>query len=220
MKNKIKFARPVAAAFGLIAFAGVSAHAADMIYEQAPEPQPVEIVPSASTGWAGPYVGVYGGYTWEDVDTVPFGNVNNDGFAAGGFAGWTGQSGSIVYGVEADLGYSWADGSNGVIATETGIEGSLRARLGYAVNDRLLIYATGGGAAQQLEVSGGGFADEKTMLGYTVGAGVDAKLTEQVFARVEYRYSDFGSKTFNLGGVGTNVDSSSNKVHVGLGLKF
>ena len=37
------------------------------------------------------------------------------------------------------------------------------------------------------------------MLGWTAGAGVDVKVTEQVFGRVEYRYTDFGSDDFNTG---------------------
>ncbi|MDP3896333.1 MAG: porin family protein [Mesorhizobium sp.] len=213
MKTTIK----LAAAFGLIAFASMSARAADMI-DQAPEPQPYEVVPSASTGWAGPYVGVYGGYTFGET-SIPGLSVDHDGFAGGAFAGWSGQTGAIVYGIEGDVGYNGADGANGGLATRSGVEGSLRARLGYAVNDRLLVYATGGGAAEQLKANDGLVTDKNVMLGYTVGAGVDAKITEQVFARVEYRYTDFGNETFNLTAP-TSIDSSSNKIHVGLGLKF
>jgi len=214
MKKNIK----LAAAFGLLAFATVSAQAADMIVDQAPEPQPIDVVPSESTGWAGPYAGIYGGYTFGETSTVGL-DVDHDGFSGGAFLGYTGQSGAIVYGLEGDLGYNGSDGVNGGLATESGIEGSLRARLGYAVNDRFLVYATAGGAAEQLEATAGGVSDKQTMLGYTVGAGVDAKLTEQVFARAEYRYTDYGSENFAVGG-GTSIDSSSNKIHLGLGLKF
>ena len=63
--------------------------------------------------------------------------------------------------------------------------------------------------------------DTNVMLGYTVGAGVDAKLTDQVFGRLEYRYTDYGSKDFDLPGVGTpSIDSSNHRVSVGLGIKF
>ena len=37
------------------------------------------------------------------------------------------------------------------------------------------------------------------MLGWTAGVGTDIKLTDNVFGRVEYRYTDFGSKNFTTG---------------------
>ena len=48
---------------------------------------------------------------------------------------------------------------------------------------------------QSLKISDPAGSDRKTMLGWTAGGGVDVKLTEQVFGRVEYRYTDFGSPT-------------------------
>ncbi len=35
------------------------------------------------------------------------------------------------------------------------------------------------------------------MIGWTAGVGTDIKLTDNVFGRVEYRYTDFGSKSFD-----------------------
>jgi len=223
MKANLKFARPLAAATAFLAIAAVMpAYAADAVFEQAPEPQPVEVVPSESTGWAGPYVGVQGGYTFGRAKGLPgVGNHDHEGFSGGAFAGIQGQSGSIVYGVEGDVGYNGADGrSASGLRTKSGAEGSLRARLGYAVNDRVLLYGTGGGAAESLKASDGIGGDTKTMLGYTVGAGVDAKVTEKVFVRGEYRYTDYGRETFALGGGNQRIDSSSNKVQIGLGIKF
>ena len=47
-----------------------------------------------------------------------------------------------------------------------------------------------------------------------------APLTEQVFARGEYRYTDYGSKEFDLPLGSREFDSSNHRVTVGLGLKF
>ena len=58
------------------------------------------------------------------------------------------------------------------------------------------------------------------MLGWTAGGGVDVKLTEQVFGRVEYRYTDFGSGDFNTGSGPQSVDSNENRVTFGVGMKF
>ncbi len=220
MKANLKFARPLAAAAALAILASAPAFAADAIMEQAPEPAPVDIVPSASTGWAGPYAGVQAGYTFGRADLPGVGRHDHDGFNGGAFAGIQGQNGSIVYGVEGDVGYSGAKGSNAGIETKSGVEGSLRARLGYAVNDRVLLYGTGGGAAESLKASDAFGSDRKTMLGYTVGAGADVKVTEQVFVRGEYRFTDYGKETFNLGGAAQEIDTHSNKVQLGLGVKF
>lgn len=220
MKANLKFARPLVAAAALAVAGAIPAFAADAIYEQAPEPAPVEVVPSASTGWAGPYAGVQAGYTFGRADLPGVGTHDHDGFNGGAFAGVQGQNGSIVYGVEGDVGYNGAKGSNAGIDTKSGVEGSLRARLGYAVNDRVLLYGTGGGAAESLKASTVVGSDRKTMLGYTVGAGADVKVTEKVFVRGEYRFTDYGKETFNLGGIPQDVETHSNKVQLGLGVKF
>lgn len=224
MKTNLKFARPIAAAAMLAVLGSAPAFAADAIFEQPPEPAPMDIVPSASTGWAGPYAGVQGGYTFgrtrSELPGVGVSERDHDGWNAGAFAGVQGQNGSIVYGVEGDIGYNGAEGSDITATTESGVEGSLRARLGYAVNDRLLVYGTGGGAAESLKADDGLGSDRKTMLGYTVGAGVDAKVTEKLFVRGEYRFTDYGSETFDLGGGPQEIESHSNKVQLGLGIKF
>ena len=56
------------------------------------------------------------------------------------------------------------------------------------------------------------------MLGWTAGVGTDIKITDNVFGRVEYRYTDFGSKSFDS--VGTKVKESDNRVTFGVGMKF
>jgi len=219
MKANLKLARPVAVAVGLIALANVlPAYAADAIIEAPPAP-PEVAVEIESPGWAGAYVGVQGGYNFGRV-RAPGNRVKNEGFVGGGFAGVQGQSGRVVYGVEGDVGYDGSRGNNGVLATRGSVDGSVRARLGYAVTDRVLLYGTAGGAGKQLRVSDAAGRDRETMLGYTVGAGVDAKLTDQVFGRVEYRFSDYGRKTFDTGSGPQRVASQDHKVMVGLGVKF
>ena len=79
---------------------------------------------------------------------------------------------------------------------------------------------TGGGATESRKENDGIGEDRKTILGYTDGAGAEAKVTEKVFVRGEYRFTDYGSQTFNLGGGPQNIDAHSNKVQLGLGVKF
>jgi outer membrane immunogenic protein len=170
--------------------------------------------------WAGGYVGLQGGYNFSGKTNAATGEIETNGFYGGGFAGVQGQTGQFVYGAEADVNYSAADGSNGVTASRTRIDGSLRGRAGVAVSDRVLVYGTAGGAAAKLRLSDAAGRDSNTMLGWTAGAGVDVKVTEDVFGRLEYRYTDYGSETFDTGSGPQRVSASDHRIGVGLGVRF
>ncbi|RVD55849.1 porin family protein [Mesorhizobium sp. M2D.F.Ca.ET.185.01.1.1] len=215
MKTNLKFA-PLAAALGLFAFAG-TAFAADVVSEEPPAPAPVAELPVAS--WAGPYAGINLGYGFGGHVKAPGVDAKTKGFIGGVFGGYNWQQENFVYGAEADLGYNGTKGSDNGLSAKSGIEGSLRARLGYAVTPEILLYGTGGLAAknQKIDDSVTGVNDSKGMLGWTAGAGTDIKITDNVFGRVEYRYTDYGSKTFGDTG---KVKSSDNRVTFGVGMKF
>jgi len=222
MNNTLKFGRPAAAVLGLMAFLGtVPAFAADAVMEPPPAPAVPMEEPPVNT-WSGPYAGVSVGYGFagETEDETFATTVDTDGFLLGAFAGYNYQVGNIVAGAEADIGYSWAEGTDLGLTSESGVEGSLRARLGYVVSPNILLYATAGGAAKDLEISGGGVSDSNTMIGWTAGAGADMMVTEQIFGRVEYRYTDFGSDTFSTSLGDADISDKDHRVTVGLGMKF
>lgn len=227
MKARSNFARPVAAAIGLTALLGVApAFAADVITEVPPAPAaPVELPPVNT--WSGPYAGVTLGWGFAGSTDLPGAGteIETDGFTAHGFVGWQGQTGQIVYGAEGDLGYNASEGDANDFTAESDIDGSLRARLGYAVTDDILLYGTGGVAGKRMEVTDtlpGGASDEQTMFGWTVGAGMDAKVTDNMFGRVEYRYTDYGSEDFNLGALSgvQSVESTEHRIGIGFGVQF
>ena len=219
MQANLHFLRP-AAALSLVALLGAApAYAADIV-EQPPEPPAAPMETPPLNTWEGPYAGVSLGYGFAGSTNTDTGDFDTDGFVGGVFGGYNFQTDMFVYGLEGDIGYSNFTGDNGVTEAETGFEGSLRARLGVAVTDDILLYGTAGGAAQRLEISDPVGSDSQTMLGWTAGAGVDVKLTDQVFGRLEYRYTDFGSEDFNTGSGIQSVDTSNNRVSVGLGMKF
>ncbi|CDX21992.1 25 kDa outer-membrane immunogenic protein [Mesorhizobium plurifarium] len=215
MKTNLKFA-PLAAALGLFALGG-TAFAADVVSEEPPAPAPVAELPVAS--WAGPYAGINLGYGFGGHVKAPGVDAKTKGFIGGVFGGYNWQQENFVYGAEADLGYNGTKGSDNDLSAKTGIEGSLRARLGYAVTPEILLYGTGGLAVkdQKIDDSFTGVHDNKAMLGWTAGAGTDIKITDNVFGRVEYRYTDYGSKNFGDTG---KVKSSDNRVTFGVGMKF
>ncbi len=219
IRNKI-----LGASIAALLFATGSAVAADLP-SVAPYQQPVV----AGYDWTGFYVGAQAGYVWEG------GNGNTiDGFAGGIHAGYNHQINNWVFGVEADVEYSGADASAtipGVLAVSADVEwlGSVRGRVGYAF-DRTLVYATGGVAFGGIEVRATNLAvapaisasDSKTHVGWTVGAGIEHAITQNVTVRAEYRYTDLGRKTYNFAGIGAaraNADDI-HAVRVGVSYKF
>jgi outer membrane immunogenic protein len=93
-------------------------------------------------------------------------------------------------------------------------DGSVRGRLGYLVTPSLLVFGTGGVAFQHVDLSAvciGGAppnfvtcvgthasSTSKTLVGWTVGGGLEGRLTGNWLARAEYRYADFGNSDFDL----------------------
>jgi outer membrane immunogenic protein len=209
----------LASAFALIAG---SAMAADVVYEA-----PVAPIVEAPIlfSWSGPYIGIQGGAGWADAKEDTFGTEQSlDGGLVGGFIGYQHQfDNNFVMGVEGDLDYNWNDnnftfaGADAEVGTE--LAGSVRARVGFAA-DRALIYATGGWATTRGYVEGtvaGVTGKEKeTFNGWTVGGGVDYAFTDNMFARAEYRYNDYGNKDTDFG----KIDLDQHTVKVGLGVKF
>ena len=193
----------------------LQARAADAIVEAPPAP-PVAIETAPAYLWAGGYAGVFGGDNWGDTDAAG----DTDGWNGGVYGGYNWQADNFVYGIEGDLGYSGADGTSAAgIRAEQGTEGSLRARFGYDMNP-VLIYGTAGVAATNLELSNGAVSDDNTMIGWTVGAGAETFITENVTARLEYRYTDYGSEDFNLGGTNVSSGYDTHSVRAGIGIKF
>jgi len=79
------------------------------------------------------------------------------------------------------------------LANRIPIQGSLRGRIGYAL-DRALIYATGGLALADVENSYNSPGDTfwSVRPGWTVGGGLDYALDDHWSLGLEYRYTDFG----------------------------
>lgn len=219
MRSNFGFARTAVAALGIAAFAATPVLAADVVYEEPPAPMP-QLDPAPVSSWTGPYAGIHLGYGFGGRVTEPGNRIGTDGFVGGAFGGFNYQHGQFVYGVEGDINYSNMRGSSAGTRTRTTVDGSIRARAGVAATDDILIYGTAGLAAERLRVSAAGDTETNPMLGYTVGAGVDAKLTDQVFGRVEYRYTDYGRRDFDIAGADRRIDSSNHRVTVGLGIKF
>ncbi|WP_105385777.1 outer membrane protein [Neorhizobium alkalisoli] len=193
-----------------------AANAADAVDQIPQAPAAVE-EPAPVATWEGFYLGGYGSYDWGRFG----GTGDRDGaFGGGAYTGYNWQSGQIVYGVEADVGYNGEknttiEGFEG----KAGWNGSVRARVGYDLNP-FLIYGTGGVALQDNELSDATSSENKTSVGYTVGAGAEALITNNITARVEYRYTDFAAERYGLDSGSVSKGYDDHSVKVGIGVKF
>ena len=194
--------------------------AADLGEAPEPLPTPPMVEAAPANNWTGFYLGALGGFGWGRADTnAAAGEVDLDGFDVGGYAGANWQWGNFVVGAEGDVVFPFRDGSSAGLDVDQGLNGSLRARAGIAL-DRFLLYGTGGAAATSLELSNAAGSDEQTLWGWTAGAGLESMLTDNITARVEYRFSDYDDKTFNPGGVPVDSDLTTHTIRGGVGLKF
>jgi len=142
---------------------------------------------------AGDFSGVKGtaiaGYDNTDFNLGGVGGADNlDGFLFGASLGWDGQSSNVVYGVEAEITESTGKISGGGVSVSASRDLYAGVRLGFVAGDSALIYAKGGYTNARYKATGvgGGNAD-----GLRVGGGVDFKVSENVFIRGEYRYSNY-----------------------------
>jgi len=187
--------------------------------------QAADIIEPTVFDWSGAYVGLQGGYAWgdnepdtwwEDTDDFNSSSIDANGFVGGLHAGYLLQSDSFVYGVEGDIEFAdlkddgklRAFGGDDAGDLEQRVDwlGSLRLRAGIAM-DRALIYATGGlavgGAKLETDFNFDNVnlldeSENKTKWGWTIGAGVDYALTDDLSARVEYRYTDLGKVDLDI----------------------
>jgi outer membrane immunogenic protein len=209
----------VLAAAGALGAVSTPALAADLGVAE-PLPAPPVVAAQPANDWTGFYLGALAGWTWADFGTdAAAGDVDADGIDGGIYAGANWQWGNFVVGGEADFIISGVDGSEGALNVEQGLNGSLRARAGVAL-DRFLAYGTGGAALTEAELSNAAGSDSSTLWGWTVGAGVEALLTDNITSRVEYRYTDYEDDTFTLGGAPVNSDLTTHSLRAGVGYKF
>ncbi len=193
---------------------------------------PVYVAPQFS--WTGFYAGINGGYGWGKSNWsntglgVSTGDFNTKGAIAGGTLGYNRQTGSWVWGIEADLDYSWIKGSTNTncgspCETDNNWLATARGRLGYA-RDRWLPYLTGGAAYGNIKVPSTPpfLSSDKSKFGWTAGAGVEYAFLGAWSVKLEYLYVDLGkvSCAATSCGLPADVSFNANIVRAGLNYRF
>ena len=183
------------------ATAAGSAAAADLPRGPAPYYYP----PAASIyNWTGLYAGLNIGYEWGKVTNS---SANPSGVAGGGQLGYNWQTGQFVFGAETDIQISGADDTFAPWKFSNPWFGTLRGRVGYAVNN-VLLYGTAGLAYGNLKAEVGGLDENKTLVGWTAGLGMEVGFTPNWSAKVEYLYMDLGSRFYTLTGADNGLQAS------------
>jgi len=157
---KTKFLAIVVAA----ATAAGTAAAADLPRDPAPYYYP----PPAIYNWTGFYAGLNLGYQWGSVSNF---SGNPSGIAGGGQIGYNWQVGQFVFGAETDIQASAADDTFAPWQFSNPWFGTLRGRVGYAMNN-ILFYGTAGLAYGNLKANLAGLEESKTLVGWTGGLGM------------------------------------------------
>lgn len=207
---------------GLAALSVTSSLAADL-------PRNVPEAPALvrAYSWTGFYLGINGGYGWGSSDwSAMNSSTGPSGGLVGGTIGYNWQTGAGVFGLEGDIDWTDLKGNFTNAACPTGCQTSngwlatARGRLGYAF-DRVMPYVTGGLAAGDVRATQLGVGSiTSTRAGWTVGAGVEAAISPNWTAKVEYLYVDLGDVTCSTCTAATAINFKTNLVRAGLNWRF
>jgi len=214
---------------GGVAAIGVSsaALAADLVVY---EPEAAPVVALSTTDWSGFYAGVHGGYGTGVLNLDPeialdidADDVEEDvaGWLIGGQIGYNFQADSLLFGIQSDIAWSGiaydedGDGENDTIDWL----GSTTGRVGF-VADSFVPYLKGGIAYAGGTGHLGDEEDSQVHVGWTVGAGVEFALADNVTLFGEYNYYDLGAATYEFTPGTVDVDAQLHTIKAGINFGF
>lgn len=246
IKKYLLAAGSVAATAGSMAATGGLVTPTTASADPLPPPPP----PAALPSWAGLYIGVTAGGATQfaqthssannGVATSPVSNsLTKTGFIGGGQIGYNFQSGTWVYGLEADISGLTGKASlnasqvigKSIATTVNQIDwlATFRGRFGFVVAGDTLIYVTGGLALARVNNSfgygsGSSFVDDSVRAGPVGGIGFEHLINQNWIVRIEALYADLGQKTVHstnyTGGKTTTFSNQVALVRLGLSYKF
>jgi len=194
----------------------------------------------APTTFTGPRAGVILGYDRLQPGSGPNSSISSDrkadGLTYGGDVGYDAAIGGLVIGAEGEVTGSTAKVTNnpanaaalGYGRVKAGRDLYIGGRLGFRAAPSTLIYAKGGYTNQRLDLVASNGTTETgahyNLDGYRLGAGVEQALGGKAYAKIEYRYSNYGDARLEYpNGANTNnfdVDTDRHQVVAGVGIRF
>lgn len=198
---------------------------------------------SQSVDWSGVYLGANAGYAFGSSSWMngggTTGNFNAPGPLIGGTFGLNIQASSFLFGFETDGDWAPLKGSSsnafcGALSagatcnSRTTLLATVRGRAGIVLN-RILVYATGGGAFGQVRAGldpPASFDSATGNIGWTAGGGLEFALSDRWSAKIEYLYVDLGTGLCSSASCGTtslspiSVTMTENVIRTGLNFRF
>jgi outer membrane immunogenic protein len=172
---------------------------------------------------------------------------NSSGIFYGVAAGYDVAVGKVVFGAEIELSDSTVDEEIAIdeVIEDVDVDATaelstaediyLGARLGFAVAPTTLLYGKVGYSMASANLDAAGTIDGETgaisadlgLDGLRLGAGVEHSFGSNVYAKVEYRYTDYSlgdldiaGEEIDLGDALDFIDSDRHQVLVGIGYRF
>lgn len=188
----------------------------------------------------GPRIGVIAGYDGlrpgQGADSDISSDNGADGFLYGVDAGYDHQMGRFVLGAEGEVSGSTSKTADDPDTTDALGYGRVKAgrdlyvgaRAGYLVTPSTMLYAKGGYTNARLDLTASDGTTETgrhfNLDGYRVGAGVEQAIGSNTYAKLEYRYSNYGKARLEFAnGANTNnfdVNTDRHEVVAGVGFRF
>ncbi len=177
--------------------------------------------------WTGPYMGLTFGYALgESEHSITGGGSSDDfdvnGITGGAVAGYNHQIRNFIIGVEADISHvdlkdrvnvPFCTGFSGGCSTELEFLTTARARVGYLV-DGIMPYITGGFAAGSVDAMADVLnLNSRMHYGWTAGGGLEWEVLSGVRARVEYLFTDLGTRGHEFPTSATPINVSLDNLH-------
>lgn len=167
-------------------------------------------VSAQTTTFTGPRAEVRAGFDSLELN-VPVGSRAAQGVSYGAALGYDHEiAPRIIAGVDVGIDDSTTDSTFGRTRADARRDIEIGARLGYRVSDNVLLYGRGAYSNARIGLHNGDTDLGSTIKeGWRVGGGAEYALTNRVYTKAEYRYTNYEGR-----------DGERHQVLAGVGLRF